>query len=589
MMSFRTQLRQVLARDVRTTRYLLFAIAGLLLGAALERDRVLQLPPVTPDSWVSTEGMSGVAFVATRLALLALGGALALAFAPRIPSAATGGWRTLPIAPSAVWSARLLWVLLVSALLLATTAFVLQPLPLDGGTVLTLAASVTLGALSWFVASALLAATAGSLRQFVGLVVAAPLTLLLVAVLQEQLSKTWPTLSLLPTLPTTTPAQTVALLVASLGLLGSMLDRRMLGWPVRAAGVLTAVALLLVNTMRSDAPSPLAARAELPPLVSRADVRIALERVTRVRPLDATLRLDLERITDSLRVSGAPMPVLVADQPPVIARVGDAGDSPLGIRLRIETRLAASDSTARLVWRARHLRVSGRTSGDARTLHVHGSDGVSAEPAPSLPSVVRWLNEPRGMALPMLAPVDDPARSSVEAASRAVLTLDVERQRPSLLALLALDGSAASGPWKDHVRLLPRAESPRPDQVWANLLLVRRPGEERRAGIADLADDFTFALVNASRGEALHLDRQSRSITDRVATLAPWLVGVLEVGLGVPMESPPVWSDSLPSRLPGVVDDAWLRGASLAVIGWRTVERGALQLEAPVQRDSTMR
>ncbi len=584
-MSFMTQVRQVFVRDARAARWMLFLLAGLCMSAVLQGQRLVDPPAIDaigrppaltlPPEWISS--------VVTMLVLVALGGVIALAFAPRVANATTSDWRALPIATTAVWSARLLWIALLFLTVICVTWIVLAALALHDVVAFRVSASVALGAAMLFVAGALFAVAAGSVRRFAVWSLATPVVLVLVALLLTVLSNVWPTLSLPVERPAVSTGHAVFVLGAALGVLAVLLRARRVTGPARTVAAATAIVLLLANAVTAPrVPRPTPSDA-LPTLVTNARLEASLER----NPI-AAAQLRVSSLPASRREGepvmppqdGAGMGSDVAASPDFL--IEPRGPSPEGTWVKLDARFDPVNDEARLVWRGRHLAATEPVGSASRPFRLSGAQVVLSPGTPTLAPAVRWLNAPPVRPPSVLSFVSGPAGRTLQAPdARARLTVDLERQASSLLALVPLHDGEASGPWRDQVRVTARPEDEADAAVWASVVLIRERGSERHV-IAGLADDLTFALVHQARGEAVHLESNTRGGSDRGWGFAPSLIGLMRVRLAPPMRYVASPTDSTQRVLVPPPDAEWMRGASLAVFGWRTVERGALVLEAPV-------
>ncbi|HMS04139.1 MAG TPA: hypothetical protein PKE51_14240, partial [Gemmatimonadaceae bacterium] len=509
-MPFTTQLVQVLRRDLRNVRWLLAGYALMLARAAWEGRRLLTPTPfVSDDPWAFQASSSVLGVTATHLITFGLAAVLALGFAPRGGAARpeSQAWRTLPITPRAVVVARVAWVALGVALTALTTWYTLLPLPLPSALHLEITTSVAASTLTVLVAGALLAVVAGSLRRlmFGALALTVALLIGITALAASDFGVHATPIISMGTLGFTTPSVFVLSAIALL-LLGLLLQSRRVRWPLRAAGAVVALYLLLANGARVPFRAP-----PVPPVAPTDIARAVSLEATFARPVasgTSTLNVLASASgggTMGPRFDGASelRPLVDGADAVEIAPPVAAARNTIQLWPRFET----PETRDRIVWRPR----SAMVRSDAREWPwtTYGEDVVLTTGDPLPEQDYRPLNR-AAISIPTIVAFAADDSSTVDAADAHVsLTVDVERQQPTLLALVPLDGSAASGPWAPFVTLRLIDSAPRPPTVGVRLtqLFASRLDGRTRGGPGD---DVSFALVHPPRAELLHLSHTSR-------------------------------------------------------------------------------
>ena len=585
----RTQLQQVLHRDVHRARWLLAGFVLMLVHAAWEGRRLLVPAPfVSDDPWAFPGGGSVHGVTGAHLLTFGLAAVLALGFAPLVGAVRpdTQAWRTLPITPRAVWLARVVWVALGVLLTAVTTWLTLLPVPVPAALRLEIATSVAASTATLLVTGALLAVVAGSLRALVFGALAVTIAVLIgFSILMASASGVYgaPVISA-GTLGFTTPAVLVLAVVALL-LLAVLLGSRRVRWPLRTGVALVASYLLLANWMRVPVPAPPA-----PP--------VAPTNLAGVISLDARYAEQATGDANSLGFiepgrGGYPVASHADIASGLAPRLDDANraglERPIASErntVKLWLQLETPETPDRVVWRPRAATV--RSGAQERPFLTVGTDVVLANGNPLPERRYRPLNQ-EAVSIPSAVAFarDDAAgneRANVAANEtaneRIALTVDVERQQPTLLALVPLDGSAASGPWAPFVtyRVIDSASGPPTVGVRLTQLFASRL-EGRTRGGPD--NDLTFALVHPARAELLHLSPTSRVGGDRPWSLNAGLIHLKQMMLQVVDRQ--VTRDTTARESITLPDASWYREASLAVIGWRVVERGAIEVDAPVR------
>jgi hypothetical protein len=578
-MSLFTQVRQVLRRDVRDARWLLLAYA-VTLGYAVAQGRALLSPQFASEDLSLAISTAAVAPALLAVGLLVLVSAtLALHFAP-----SAGGtthtaqlWLTLPIAPQAVWAARMLWLIGAFLAALAVTWLVLLPLPITSMTRLRTAAAIALNSGALLLAVTLLAIAAGSRRRLlfwmIGGMVAVPALGVLFRLLPidpavgDRLGDAASSVSL--------PVS--ALLVAGGASVYLLLRARHLTWWSRAGAAALAYAVFVANATRAPAAPQPAAMRELPSMLTVARAEASLGRVGTTMlssgPADrAGVRGGIMDSASTRRTADAVMVSLPDD----------------GVRqytLRLHSKATAVQDVDRLVFRTRSATVRLR---DARhTFRTSADETVVAAGDPLAGRAVRWLNAPEPGMTSLFAfstRRSDPVPAATTATAEFIV--DVERRQPVLLASIPLGGAAPSGPWRRFVGA--RVMAPANSLHTLLAQLIQPVGLRAEAqGVDRAVQDITFALLHEARQEALHLTTASTSGSSLGWALSPMLFHGLRAELR-PVEPAPFGARTPPTA-GARPDSAWLRCASLLVIGWRTVEHGALALEAPVVLKTAVR
>lgn len=548
-MSFATQVRQVMRRDAREARWFLVALGALLVVAALQG--------LTPDSrWGTAEGPLGTGWLVLRAAVMLAAATITLTFLPNDgPRAA---WRTLPITPIAVWVARLAWGALLVGVVGAVCLLALAAVPLDAAlraeAVLQTAFSVGKHA----IVGTLVALVAGS-RTRVLLLLPAVLVVALVAYAFFAVTG-MPEPTRHAILWIISPTGSVLLLAVGTLLATWPFLSRQRGTASRWVGFAAAVLLLALGQWD-------AAHAD-------AGAGVALDRAPAVERSSLLAGLDTSRISFRLS-SGTDTSELPLESgiEPVVVGVPWA-------KLHLVPTVETTPSENRVVWRARQVWL-----GDAPSdsLKVMSSVDVIAAPGTlALPGVHRWLNAPPTLPLPVTAAVPQERLRDVRREGQtASVTLEVERQRATILAQLPLgEAGAATGPWQrlTTARLVARSDGP---AVRMKTVLLRGPRTDGRT-TPDFDYDLSFALLNPSTGEAVHLVAHSRSGGDISWMLDPTLFRARTLELQIFGSGLPVTLDSLGQPRYEYPDDAWLRASSLVMIGWEVIERGPLTLSAPI-------
>jgi len=564
-MSFTTQVRQVLQRDAQNARWALVAFVATLGYAVVHGRQLLEPLPILSESFSVPAGWSAAAAAVAPLVTFLLAGLVALTFAPAVGSwrRPNQAWRALPITPNAVWLARMLWVLGSFALAMAVTWLVLLPLPIAAIARLCVATSVATNTATIMLAGAMLASVAGSVRTFLGWMLITPVLVFVIPLLD--LFGWGPGVAW--TLLTVSTAHVVGLALVTAATLLALLRARQVGWLARGSAGAVALCLLWANVVRKPSPSHATVAASLPTLVAVSTPRASLERVS------GTIMITSDD------QAGAPADLTPANSALRLAASTNI-DNPIYFTLLFEPQLVSRAGQDRVVLRPRDATV--RTADGPWRFHVASADAVVSPGALSLGTGVRWLNAPQpGVQATTATATRRPSDVPVLDRSTASFTIDVARQQPVVLAQLPLDGSPATGRWRRFVRA--QLTAPADSEHTVRVSLARLSGTHTRSAADEVAtNSLTYALLHPVRGEALHLTTR-RHFTSSVRgwALAPSLLDAVHAGLY------PAGTTS--STMRDLADADWLRGATLVVIGWRTVERGAIALEAPLAAPVAMR
>jgi len=547
-MSFATQVRQVMRHDAREARWFLVVLAVLLIASTLQG-----LDP--GGRWNAMESPLGAGGLLLRAAVMLAAGVITLTFLPGDgPRAA---WRVLPITPRAVWVARFVWGAVLLGAVSSVCLLVLATIPLDVSVRVAAAGNVMLVMGRYVVAAVLVTLAAGSRRYVLVLVPVTGITALVAYAFLAVTGLPEPFGRALRWL-TTTPGSIALLSLGALLASWPFLVRSRTATPRWVAFI---AAVLLLSVGRSDeahaALGPGIVR-EAAPLVETASLRVTLDTTTRTVYVPRAEPLDTSTFSSEQSLS--------VDWPHA--------------RLRLEPVLVSRASTDRIVWRPRRVWL-----GDSQrdSLPLNSTIAVTAVPGvPVLPGVGSWRNAPAAEVPFASVSV---ARDRVDEVRRigqtASLTLEVERQRSTVLTSLPLgDAGAPSGPWARmaNARLVEIGGRP---LVRAETVLLRGPRTDGRT-TAGAGLELTFALVNPSAGDAVHLVARANRGTRSSWMLDPSLFQRITFDLEIVPDGLPFTQDSLGRRVHEYPDVAWLRAASLAVIGWEAVERGPLTLAAPI-------
>lgn len=566
-MSFLTQVRQVLQRDTQNARWALIAFVATLGYAVAQGRQLLEPLPIIDNSFSVPADWSTATVVVAPLVTFLLAGLVALAFAPLVGAGSrpNQAWRSLPITPNAVWVARMLWVLGSFVLTMAVVWLVLRPLPIAGDTRLSIVTSVAMNTAAIMLAGTVLASVAASVRTFLGWMLLTPLLVFIIPLLD--LFGVGPGVAW--TLLTVTTTLVVGLALVTAAVLLALLRARRVGWLARGGAGAMALCLLWANIVREPAPSHADVQASLPTLVAVSTPRASLERVSGTimiatmsdDPAGATA--DLPRANSALRSSAS-----------------TSVDAPIYFTLRLEPQLVSRSAQDRIVLRPRAATV--RTADGTWRFHVASTDAVVSPGDLPLGTDVRWLNAPQpGVQTASATATRRPSDVPVLDQSTASFTIELARQQPVVLAQIPLDGSPSSGPWRQFMRA--QLTAPADSEHTVRVSLARLSGTHARSASHEVVTTtVTYALLHPVRGEAMHLvTRRHFTSSVRGWALAPSLLDAVHAGLY------PAGTTAATMR--DVADAEWLRGSSLVVIGWRTVERGAMALEAPLAAPVAMR
>jgi hypothetical protein len=574
-MPFLTQVRQVLQQDAREARWALVAFVATLGYAVVQGRQLLEPLPIIDDSFRVPTDWSTATVVVAPLVTFLLAGLVALTFAPAVGTSRhrNQAWRTLPIEPNAVWLARVLWVLAAAALALAVAWLALLPLPITAGSRLSIAASVAMSTVAIMLAGAMLASVAASVRTFLGWILLTPVLLfvvpLLMLLLPEDGSMVNVGIDFERSARSISNVHVFGLALLSTATLWALLRARRLGWLARGGVGAVALCLLWANILRTPAPAQTAVGASLPTLVAVTTPQATLDRVSGTNTMISRPNDGRDTSTD-----------LVRDNAAFRASAATGLNEPPHFALRFEPQLVSRAGQDRVVFRPRAATVY--TAGVAWRFSTVPSDRIVAPGDPSLGAHVRWLNaRPPGVQTTYARATRQPSDMPGLARSTASLTIDVERQQPVVLAQLPLDGSPASGPWRRFVRA--QLTAPADSEHTVRVSLARLSGMHALSASDEAATgELTYALLHPVRGEAVYLTTR-RHFTSSVRgwALAPSLFDAVHAGLYP--------AGTTPSTMRDVANAEWLRGATLVVIGWRTVERGAIALEAPLAAPVAMR
>lgn len=566
-MSFLTEVRQVLQQDAREARWALVAFVATLGYAVVQGRQLLTPLPIIEDSFSVPTDWSTAAMVVAPLVTFLLAGLVALAFAPVVGAAsrANQAWRTLPIEPNAVWAARVLWVLGAFMLAMAVTWLVLLPLPIAGDTRLFIATSVAMNTGAIMLAGVVLASVAASVRTFLGWMLVTPVLVFVIPLLE--LFGIGPGVEW--TLKTVSTAHVVGLVFVSAAALWALLRARRVGRLGRAGAGAVALCLLWANVVRQPAPSNANVRASLPSFVATSTPRASVMRESGTSMVMVASGDSTDAAIDASRTSGA-----------LRARASTSANEPHHVTLQFEPQLVARAGQDRLVLRPQTATV--RTAKGDWPFRAVSSEAIVAPGVPSLGTNVRWLNDPEpGVQTAYASTTRQPADMPLLAQATAAFTIEVARQQPVVLAQIPLDGSPASGPWRQFMRA--QLTAPADSEQTVRVSLARLSGTHARSAADGVAtNSLTYALLHPVRGEAMHLaTRRHFTSSVRGWALAPSLLDAVHAGL--------VPAGTTSSTMRDLADADWMRGASLVVIGWRTVERGALALEAPLRTEVAVR
>jgi hypothetical protein len=578
-MTFVTQVQQVMRRDFAEARWALAAYAATLAYVAWEGRRMLSPPPFPATGTVTVMDTNlPLTYLLVPIVTVLLAAFIALAFAPMVGPArsAPPPWRTLPIAPAAVWSARLGWFLLAGLLVFAVGWWSLLPMPLPAPIRVEAATTATLRTLVLFITGALLAMAATSLRALAIWVLTLPLVALLALQLLLALAnRVEPGAGVAAGLPGGSTAGVLALLAVALFAWGALLHARHLGWPGRVATVSLVLYLLLANMARVSPALPAPAQAAQPSLVADASLEVSLREF---QPGSATLRALPNRATTNSATPSDPL-----TDPRVAAAMLDQAPPPeASPGVQVHVRVLPAPTNDRIVWRERSSMLEHGTSTWPFT--TTGTDIVIAAGTPLPDRALRALNAPPPSVRPAFnSRLHKGAPLPGTPGANARLTLDVERQQPTLLALVPLDGRPATGPWRAYVRARFDETPERGPSAVVRLTQVQASRLDGRT-VSGARADVTFVLVHDEREELAHLDADVNYGGEQPWALAPGLLHTRQSSL-----RPTPWRAPTDSATVPTIDAAWVRGASLAVIGWRAVERGTLTLEAPVAPQTALR
>ncbi|MCU0617033.1 MAG: hypothetical protein MUD17_08135 [Gemmatimonadaceae bacterium] len=574
-MSLITQVRQVLRRDARDARWLLLAYV-VTLGYAIVQGRALLRPPaLLGEASVLAQSPAFVPALLFLALLFLLSSTIALHFAPRVgrTSHDAQAWLTLPIAPEAVFAARMCWVLGAVLTSLLVTWLVLLPLPITPTTRLRTAGAIALNSGALLLAGTLLAIAAGSLRRLllwmIGGVVAVPVLGLVVEALPVD-----------PSISDRVELMSDAMRNLSLPLLGLLIvggagvyllfRARHLTWWSRAAATALAIMVVIVNAGRApDAPRPTAQDA-LPSLLTSTGADVSLGSAGSNIILAAPVRVS--------RGGAIAVDTAAARRASAAAMASSMPDD--GMRqytMVLHPNATAVHAADRLILRARSASV--RTADGTHAFRTQLDETVLAGGDPLPGRDVRWLNTPASDDASLFAFTSRRADAVQPAApATAEFVVDVERRQPVLLATHPLDGRAPTGPWHPFVGL--RVTAPT-DSLHTLLVHVNKPTALYTGanGVDRAIQDVTFVLLHETRGEALHLTTDRMSAGSLGWALSPTLIDGVRAGLRPVTTGRDVMHP----------DSAWLRGASLVMIGWRTVEHGALALRVPVRQQTASR
>jgi len=588
-MTFVTQIRQVVQRDLGDARWVMAAYATTLAYVAWEGRQMLPPQPFRPDDAGVPGDGAPLPYVLVPLLTFLLAAFVALVFAPLVgPARQTPPhWRTLPIAPAAVWSARIGWLLLAGLLVFGIAWWTLLPMPLPAGIRLEAATTATLRSCSFFLSGALLAMAATSLRTLAVWVLALHVVALIaLQVALFFLDRAAPGGGLHTALPGTTTAGGFGLVLLTLLLIGGLLKARQVGWPGRLAAVGLALYLLLANMSRVSPALPAPVQSAQPSLVAEASLDASLRR------FDAGGAVIVRSLGDRTTAGGAPAggaPAAGAPADDALTEAQAAAATPLRTPpadaspgLRFLATVTPAPTSDRVVWRSRSaVLLDGRS---AWQFDAAGRDVVIATGTLFPDRALRVLNAaPLSIPTAYTSRLHERAPAPGTIGTRARLTLDVERQQPTVLALVPLDGRPATGPWHPFVRARFDELLQSGPGVVVRLTQVQAARLDGRTSNGSNAD-LTFVLLHEARGELLYLDSFVNYGGNRAWALAPGLLHARQSTLTPTRLRAPHDSTARPAP-----DASWYRGATLAVIGWRVVERGALTLEAPVAPQTASR
>lgn len=548
-MSFATQVRQVMRRDAREARWFLVALGALLVVATLQG--------LAPDSrWSTAEGPLGTGWLVLRAAVMLAAATITLTFLPNDgPRAA---WRALPITPTAVWVARLAWGALLVGVVGAVCLLALATVPLDASLRTEAVLQTVFGLGKHAIVGTLAALVAGS-RTRVLLLLPVVVVAALVAFAFFAVTGT-PEPIRQAILWCITPSGSLLLLAVGALLATWPFLSRQRGTAARWVGFAAAVLLLALgqwNAAHADAGSGIA-REDAPGVTSAA----------LLAGLDTTrISFQLSSGTDASDMAPP------AGMAPVVVGAPWA-------RLQLVPTIETTPSDDRIVWRPRHVWLGDAPADSLRLMST--ADVIAVPGTLALPGVRRWLNAPPTLPLPVTAAVPQERLPDVRRENQtASVTLEVERQRATILAQLPLgEAGAATGPWQrlTTAQLVARSDGP---AVRVKTVLLRGPRTDGRT-TPEFGFDLSFALLNPSTGEAVHLVAHSRNGGDSGWMLDPTLFRAHTLELQIFGSGLPVTPDSLGQPHYAYPDDAWLRASSLVMIGWEVVERGPLTLSAPL-------